>query len=241
MEADDLLAAAEAALIGRWQRAQAEGRVDDARRQVDFLLGVNGSLVRRFTARYRLTRLGRDDLAQAGHLGLLSALERFVPDRGRFPAYASFWIRKEVQRALGAGEFSLSVPAHLPGRLVALRSLSADGAAPGLGLSASTVRSLRAVLDDPRRQGPPDSGDVPDPGPATDEEAVGRLMGERLSKAVATLPDHLQQVVCLLYGLDGTEPVSARGAAPILGVSEFTVRSRLKEAMRRLRRALGPG
>lgn len=240
VDLNDLLAASEAALIRQWQRARAEGRDDDARYQAAFLVRANRSLVRRRTAHYQLNRLGREDLLQAGYLGLFQALERFVPDRGRFSAYASFWIRKEVQRALGAGEFSLSVPAHLPGRMVALRSLPVDEAISALGLRAPTVRSLRAVLESPGSpQNRSDSGELPDPGSTVDDEVLGHLMVDAVRGALTSLPDHLQEVVHLVYGLDGSDPLSTRQAARILGVSDFTVRSRLAESLRRLRRTLG--
>ena len=40
------------------------------------------------------------DLIQEGNLGLLRAVQKYAPDRGRLSTYATPWIRQAIQRAL---------------------------------------------------------------------------------------------------------------------------------------------
>lgn len=245
MEVDGFIGRAEASLIGRWRAARTSSDTITAAREVDFLLRANLSLVGRAVRRYRLSRLSREDLFQAGQLGLLLALERFDPARGRFAAYASYWIRKEAQRSLAAGEFSVAIPAHLPGRLVAMRSPSSSRDAPDrareLGLSPGVARSLRSVLDGVALS------------EATSDPAGGRVVGRidggfeqveldlALSSALGSLPKPLRDVVVLTHGLVDLQARSTRQVAAILGVSDFTVRTRLARAHRQLAEMLTSG
>lgn len=231
-----LVGAAEAALISRWRSARASGDDQAAERDAEFLLRANASLVRVAGRRYRVHRLGREDLVQAAQLGLLQALARFDPLRGRFPAYAAQWMRKEAQRALANGEFSVAVPAHLPGRLVALRSLAAasdDEAAQSLDLSRGVVAALRPVLDavglPDAFEGAPMVTSPPDALGADDQEPE---LAWALEAALSDLREDLSRVVVLTHGLDGGGPRSTRNVAGIVGVSDFTVRARLARAYR---------
>jgi len=231
-----LVGAAEASLISAWRSARASGDDQAAEREAEFLLRANASLVRMAGRRYRLRRLDREDLDQSARLGLLQALARFDPLRGRFPAYAVQWMRKEAQRVLANGEFSVAIPAHLPGRLVALRSLGAasdDKAAQSLDLSPVVVAALRPLLDA-----------VPLPDAFEDAPrltAAPAVLGEddqepelawALEAALSDLPTDLSRVVVLTHGLAGGGPRSTRKVAGIVGVSDFTVRARLARAYR---------
>jgi RNA polymerase sigma factor (sigma-70 family) len=73
------------------------------------------------TRRYRgSSTIGRDELIQAGVLGLLRALKRFDPDRGTpFWAYATWWVRQSMQQLVA----ELAYPVVLSDR--ALRELAA--------------------------------------------------------------------------------------------------------------------
>ena len=241
MPLDGLVELAEAALIARWQLARLSNDAAAARQEADFLVRVNRSLVGRAVRRYRLFRLSREDLVQAGQLGLLQALERFDPARGRFAAYATYWIRKEAQRSLAAGEFSVAIPAHLPGRLVAIRSYAPEEGAIGLGLSPGVARSLRSVLEAVALT---ESGGEPvgtNVGSVSTDDVFEKVeLDLALSSAVGSLDKRLRDVVVLTHGLADDQPRSTRQVAALLGVSDFTVRSRLARAHRLLAGTLTP-
>ena len=61
----------------------------------------------------RADGLTRDDLIQAGAIGLMTAVTRFDPRHGvRFSTYAVPWIDQAIQRA-GSGACSIPLPAYL--------------------------------------------------------------------------------------------------------------------------------
>lgn len=101
--------------------------------------------------RYRVWRMQRADLHQAGMVGLLVAADRFDPDRGvPFRAFARHWVRKEIQRAIADQEFASTVPAALTGSLVALRGLLATDRAD-LYLAAAALNMRPATAAAPQQ------------------------------------------------------------------------------------------
>jgi RNA polymerase sigma-B factor len=88
---------------------------------------VRDELVRRFmpfarklALRYLHSREPLDDLVQVANLGLLNALERFEPGRGRgFTAYAAPTILGELKRHFRDKGWSLHVPRELKERALA--------------------------------------------------------------------------------------------------------------------------
>jgi RNA polymerase primary sigma factor len=71
------------------------------------LVLANLRLVPVIARRYKNCGLSWDDLVQEGNLGLVRASQDFDPAAygTRFPAYASFWIRISIHRALAVGGF----------------------------------------------------------------------------------------------------------------------------------------
>jgi RNA polymerase sigma factor (sigma-70 family) len=201
--------------------------------------------------RYRVWRMQRADLQQAGMVGLLVAAGRFDPGRGvPFRAFATHWVRKEIQRAVAEQEFAAAVPATAVGSLVALRGLLArdrtdiDVAAAALGISPGTAvalyRQLPAVTqpaddddDDPLAGALPGSA-FPDPETA----AVAAGTGAVLRRALAALDRPVAEALVLRYGLDGGPERSLREVARILGRSDHTVRALVERGHRVLREVM---
>lgn len=62
------------------------------------------------------------DLISEGNLGLMSAVERFDPDRGaKLSSYAVFWIRQSIRRALANYSRTIRLPVHVHDKLLRLR------------------------------------------------------------------------------------------------------------------------
>jgi RNA polymerase sigma factor (sigma-70 family) len=200
--------------------------------------------------RYRVWRMQRADLQQAGMVGLLVAAGRFDPGRGvPFRAFATHWVRKEIQRAIAEQEFAAAVPATAIGSLVALRGLLArdrtdiDVAAAALGISPGTAvalyRQLPAIIqpaddeDDPLAAALPGSA-FPDPEAA----AVAASTGAVLRQALAALDRPVAEALVLRYGLDGGPERSLREVARILGRSDHTVRALVERGHHVLREVM---
>ena len=146
------------ALVQDWRRHPIPSPGLERRGRRAFARMVTGnlrlvvSLCKQQHNRIRLMHLDPMDVVQAGNLGLIRAVERFLPERGcRFSTYGSWWIRQSVQRHLQETTGLIRVPpqmAALARKVHALRTASPHPlslAAIGSELGES-VKRLETVL-----------------------------------------------------------------------------------------------
>jgi RNA polymerase primary sigma factor len=146
-----LLTAQEERKVGRMAR---EG--DERARELMVLsnLRLVVSLARRYVGR----GLDLEDLIEEGNLGLLTAVQRFDPEKGfRFSTYAAWWIRLGIAKGLAEHSRTLKIPLHV-------------------------MRSLHKYIETERRL-TLELGRFPEP----EEIAKGAGFGPRRARTVATL------------------------------------------------------
>lgn len=220
-------------------------------------------LVAAVARNYRVSpQVERMELIQEGVVGLLRALERFEPERGRpFWAYAAFWVRQAMQQLVA----ELTRPAVLSDR--ALRSLArlrdahgealaASGREPSRqelatrsGLALDQVDDLLAVAQAPRSLEAPVAaedgavgtfGDLISDPLAEDEyeRVLQAIETEELLALLSGLSERERDVVRARYGLEGPEE-SLRQVGARLGLSAERVRQLERRALGKL--AAGAG
>jgi RNA polymerase sigma factor (sigma-70 family) len=208
--------ATELDLIGRWQ-AQA---CPSARARI---VAAYQPLVRRIARSYHrrflaAVPLALGDLVQEGHIGLLTALDRFDAGLGhRFGTYAQWWIAASMRTALrGAG---------VPPR----RAEAAETRAP-------TLLPLDAVLKSGEEGG--SFLDQLSDGGAALEAALETRQADQLRFILTGLLDSLdatlRRIVVERFCTEDTRPRSA--LASELGLSVYEVRSGENRALDVLRR-----
>lgn len=78
------------------------------------LIESNMRLVVSIAKHYRTSLVPFEDLVQEGSIGLITAVERYDPDKGcRFSTYATHWIRQAISRAIDNKSRAIRVPAHV--------------------------------------------------------------------------------------------------------------------------------
>jgi RNA polymerase primary sigma factor len=90
------------------------------------LIECNLRLVISMARRYQGLGLSFPDLVQEGTVGLIQAVDRFDPKRGRrFSTYAAWWIRQAIRRALTNDSRTIRLPSRLVTKQLAARRVAA--------------------------------------------------------------------------------------------------------------------
>ncbi len=80
----------------------------------NLFIASNLRLVIKIARSYENLGLDLEDLISEGNIGLVSAVDRFDPEKGaKFSTYAGFWIRQRIMRALSNHSSIIRMPCYL--------------------------------------------------------------------------------------------------------------------------------
>jgi RNA polymerase sigma-B factor len=244
-------ATSEAHVTSLFRRYRREGRPADLDALVERHLPLALHLARRYGGSAE-----RDDLEQVAALGLVKAIDRFDPDRGiAFSSFAVPTILGELKRYFRDLGWSVRVPRVLQELAASVdaaterltvelrRTPTAAEVAVDCDTTVELVLEARATSSAHR----PESLDRP----VGDDDAgsLGELLGsddpgyDEVDRAwdihaqLAPLPTREQTIVRLRFEDDLTQ----RDIGQLLGISQMQVSRLLREAVTRLRDAVGDG
>ncbi len=221
------------------------------------LILANLRLVVFFARRYRNRGLAFLDVIEEGNLGLITAVDRFDPDRGvRFVTYASWWIRQAILRGIAETANAVRIPIRVlrqVQRLVAAERLlrhrnghepSANELAAALGLALPQVERLSRLR---RSIGAPaelsalelapeliDDDDALAP-PSIETLIEWQLDHERLEAFLRRLGPREEKVLRIRYGFFDGVARTLQQTGDALGVTRERVRQIEERALARLR------
>ena len=235
--------------------ARAARAADPAARR-RLILG-NLRLVVFIARRYRSRGLPFLDLISEGNLGLITAADRFDPERGfRFSTYAGWWIRQAILRGIAEQTAAVRLPVtvlqqmrrfvleerrlrHRIGREPTLFEIgSALGLAPFQSERlAGLIRNVRSLDDLEGADGPGwRRPEAVTPGLPSFEEMVEReLDGERLERYLHRLSAREELILRVRYGfLDGVAH-TLQQTGDRLGITRERVRQIERRTLVKLR------
>jgi RNA polymerase primary sigma factor len=182
------------------------------------MIEANLGLVRYVARSYSGSGVEFDELVQEGTVGLVKAVDRFDPARGRkLSTYAVWWIRSAMLEAIRRSK-TIRIPARAKQRPAVMMSLDAPVAEDGAPLGE--------LLADER---------APDPSAA----AVTADEYQALLSLLELLPARHREVIRRRYGLGGTREQTHQEIGAWLGVGENRSRQIEREALHRLRTVAG--
>ncbi|MCB0825351.1 MAG: RNA polymerase sigma factor RpoD/SigA [Armatimonadetes bacterium] len=93
----------------------------------DRLVEANIRLVINVAKSYQSRSIPLEDLIQEGVIGLMTAINRFDPEKGfRFSTYATHWIRQSIGRAVDGKAKAIRLPSHISQALRKVEKTKAD-------------------------------------------------------------------------------------------------------------------
>ncbi len=218
------------------------GCVRSRERLIEHHLPLVMSIARRFDSR----RVPFEDLVSEGAIGLMTAVEKFDPERGfRLSTYARWWIGQGIALAIMNHANIVRIPVHVQrhARKAARESGQTDPLTDELAENIETVDEAMALS---RSYLPAlDLGDDLLASIASPEEAQPLNVLWRLEQhvvleaAVRGLSEREQFIIHARFGLDNDEPRTLESIATELGLSEERVRQILKAAVRKMRAEIG--
>jgi len=238
--------------------AERVGRGDgDAR---EHMIRANLRLVVKIAQDYANNGLPLVDLIAEGNIGLMTAVDRFDPDRGaKFSTYSAWWINQSIKRALSNQSKTIRLPAHMVDKIARLRRISAIlaeelGRVPSdeelseeLGIPTQKISRLKRASQRPTSlDAPVNDGEGINFGEIIgDEKAVHplealeekTLMGQ-LGDLLEVLDEREQRIIDARYGLDGSKPLKLEEVGGEFGVTRERIRQLQAKALTKMRKAL---
>ncbi len=243
-----LTAADETALARRIQTGD--------RRAMDELVQRNLRFVISVAKKYRNRGLSLLDLVEEGNIGLMTAAQRFDPERGvKFISYAVWWVRQAILAALARQSRTVRLPLNRTGDLTRVvkakaglrqqlgREPTDEELANATGLSHRVVRSLLAVHTTELRLDAPISsaGDralieqfAEAEAPAIEDEVTRHLLRTDLDRALHTLSPRHERVLRLYFGFDDGRERTLEEIGAMLGVTRERIRQLRDRALKHL-------
>jgi len=193
---------------------------------------------------FRHHGVDRDDLESEAYFGLVAAARNFDPNRGRFAAYSTLYVKGVLTSLIARQGRAVAIPEKKhKATISAMQGKAVEGNLDFFeGLAAAAAWQNTTSLNAPTNE---DGGALLDLRPSQEPSAEDILCDRDASWAIlGDLPMQERTVIAALYGLDGAIPLNWRVSqawqqqvADALVLSRGRVSQLEKSGMTRLREA----
>ena len=224
------------------------------------LINSNLRFVVTVAKKYQGQGLPLEDLINEGNIGLLTAIDKFEPEKGyHFISYAVWWIRQSIMKAVCEKSRAVRLPLNRANELFQIQKIqkalihesgstdvSIEEIAEASGLEADLVKDLIAVSREMVSFDAPvaSKGEISDSkvGDFIEDENLGpeeEVINESLKKDVetllSTLTDKEREIIIMRFGLHDVKPMSLKEIGDQYGLTKERIRQIEKRAIEKMR------
>lgn len=224
------------------------------------LINANLRFVVTVAKKFQGQGLPLEDLIDEGNIGLLTALEKFEPEKGyHFISYAVWWIRQSIMKAVCEKSRAVRLPLNRANELFQIQKaqkklihenesndVSVEEIAKEAGLEPALVADLMSIsremvsFDAPVSAGNDGSdsklGDfIEDDDLGPEELSMQKCLKEDINTVLATLTEKEREIITLRFGLNNNAPMSLKEIGEIYNLTKERIRQIEKRALERLK------
>lgn len=204
---------------------------------------------------YQNRGLPLSDLISEGNIGLLTAMDKFEPEKGyHFISYAVWWIRQSILKAIGEKSRMIRLPMNRTADLVQIlqaktnleengyNDASIEDIAAECGMTKDQVLEVMQMsrevssLDAPVGAEEDSSfgdfieSDLQKP----DDVVMDEALKESVKKILDTLPERERGIIALRFGLEGKKPMSLKEVGELYNLTKERIRQIEKKVLGQL-------
>ena len=218
---------------------------------------VNGNL--RFVVSIAKQFQGRGlpliDLISEGNVGLLTAIDKFEPEKGyHFISYAVWWIRQSILKAIGEKSRMIRLPMNKSADLIQILQAksnlekngyddaSIEAIAAECGMSESDVLEIMQIARDVSSLDAPVGSEedssfgefIESDDPKPEDVVMDEALKNSVRRILGTLSEKERGIITLRYGLDNNEAMSLKEVGEVYNLTKERIRQIEKKVLSNL-------
>ncbi len=218
---------------------------------------VNGNLrfVVSIAKQFQNRGLPLIDLISEGNIGLLTAIDKFEPEKGyHFISYAVWWIRQSILKAIGEKSRMIRLPMNKSADLIQIvqakskiekegEESSIENIARECGMDAQDVLELMQIARDVSSLDAPvgseedtSFGDfIESDDPKPEDFVMDKALKTSVQNILMTLPEKERGIIKLRFGLENNKQMSLKEVGEIYHLTKERIRQIEKKVLSTLR------